>query len=67
MRRKLLRDHRLDHDFSPFTTELVKDIKESSNSTSTYLDVLNLLHLKLLGPVSIQASTKIFKLSIVSR
>ena len=64
--RQLLHDHPLDHDFSPFTAELVKGIKESSNYTAAGLDDLTMLHLKHLGPLGIQCLTKLFNLSIQS-
>ena len=67
VRRQLLHDHPLDHDFSPFTAELVvKGIKESSNSTAAGPDDLTMLHLKHLGPLGIQYLTKLFNLSIQS-
>ena len=67
MRRQLLHDHPLDHDFFPLTAELaVKGFKESSNSTAACPNDLTMFHLKHLGPLGIQYLTKLFNLSIQS-
>ena len=66
-KRRLLRDHPLDHTHAPFSTEQVeKAIKQSSNSIATGPDGLMMLHLKHLGPRGLQYLTHLFNLSVQS-
>ena len=65
VRRQILRDHPLDHTFSPFTVDLVKKaIKESSNSIAAGPDGLTMHHLKHLGPRGYEYLTSLYNLSI---
>ena len=65
VRRHILRDHPLDHTFSPFTVCLVKKtIKESSNSIAAGSDGLIMLHLKHLWPRGYEELTSLNNLSI---
>jgi hypothetical protein len=63
--RNILRDHVLDHDYSPFTAKLTEDaIRQASSSTATGPDKLTTLHLKHIGPAGLAYLTCIFNLSV---
>ena len=65
VRRRLLKEHPLDHGYSPFTAAATDEaLRLSSNSTATGPDGLCSLHLKHLGQSGIVFLTDLFNLSV---
>ena len=66
-KRRLRRDHPLDHSLAPFTPEMVqRAAAASSNSTAPGPDGITIRHLKHLGPLGLQYLTNLFNLSLSS-
>jgi hypothetical protein len=65
VRRSLLKKHKLDRSFAPFTPLATQDaINSAKSSTATGPDGLTAIHLKHLGPRGISYLTSLFNLSI---